>query len=294
MSSSTNLLCGIVTKTVGGVFTVETEKSKYTCFAPKKLRYNDFDVLVGDKVTFCDLHKGKGSIVEVLPRKNRLNRPEVANIDVCFLVLSSEPQPDLFLADKILVSCFQEKIEPVVVVNKMDIDNGTAETINQNYAAVCDVVQVSAFDEKSLFALNKYIKGHVVCFAGQSAVGKTSILNALLPGVNGKTGVLSEKSGRGMHTTRHSSLHKIFDGYIVDTCGFSLCNLNNIRSDELRLYLDDFVNISEGCKFHSCTHTVEPDCAVKRAYECGEVCRGRYERYLEEYKELVDFEKNQY
>lgn len=294
MSSGTKLLSGIVTKTVGGVFTVETEKGKYTCFAPKKLRYNDFDVIVGDKVTFCDLHKGKGNILEVLPRKNRLNRPEVANVDVCFLVLASQPQPDLFLADKVLVNCFQEKIEPVVVVNKMDIDDGTAELIRQNYAAVCDIVQLSAFDEQSVSALKKYLDGRVACFAGQSAVGKTSILNALLPGLNGKTGGLSEKSGRGMHTTRHSSLHKIFGGYVVDTCGFSLCNLQNVRSDELRLYLDDFVNVAVDCKFSSCTHTVEPDCAVKRAYESGALCAGRYERYLEEYKELVDFEKNQY
>ena len=288
------LLRGIVTKTVGGVFTVETDKAKYTCFSPKKLRYKDFDVLVGDKVLFSNLNKGKGVIEEILPRKNKLHRPEIANVDVCFLVLANQPQPDLYLADKVLVNCFQEKIEPVIVVNKMDIDDGTAAEIEDNYSAICDVVKLSALNSQSVTALQKYVKNNVVCFAGQSAVGKTSILNALLPDLNGKIGGLSEKTGRGMHTTRHSSLHKVLDGYVVDTCGFSLCSLQNVRSDELRLYWDDFVNLSAGCKFSSCTHTVEPDCAVRNASEQGKLCRARYLRYLEELKELVEEEKNRY
>lgn len=288
------LLEGVVTKTVGGVFTVETEKAKFTCFSPKKLRYNEFDVLVGDKVKFVDLHKGKGNIVEILPRCNVLNRPEVANVDVCLIVVASEPQPDFYLADKVLINCFQQNIEPVVVVNKSDIDNGTFAEAQKNYQAVCDVVSLSALDEKSVCVLKKYVKGNIVCFAGQSAVGKTSILNAILPNFQGKTGGVSEKTGRGMHTTRHSSLHKVWDGFVVDTCGFSLCNIVDVRSADLRLYLDDFVSVSNGCKFSSCTHTAEPNCAVKKAVEEGKICKERYERYLEEYKELVEMEKNKY
>lgn len=289
-----NKLSGIVTKAVGGVFTVEADGKKFTCFSPKKLRYNDLDILVGDKVEFEDLRKGKGSIVNILPRKNRLHRPEIANVDVCFLVLASLPKPDLYLADKVLINCFQEQIEPVILVNKMDIDDGTAENIKRNYSAVCDVVCLSSFDKDSLEALKPYANGKVVCFAGQSAVGKTSILNNLLPSLNNPTGGLSEKTGRGMHTTRHSSLHKAFGGYFADTCGFSLCNLEHIRADELHLYLDDLMNFSEGCRFSSCTHTVEPDCEVKKAVSNGEICKERFERYLEEYKELADAEKNKY
>lgn len=292
--SSERMLQGIVTKTVGGVFTVETENAKFSCFAPKKLRYNDFDLLVGDRVSFCDLHKGKGNIVEVLPRKNRLTRPEVANVDVCLIVLAGVPQPDFYLADKVLVNCFQEKIEPVIVVNKMDLGTETAERATQNYAEICDVVCVSAKDDCVQDKLQKYIENRIVCFAGQSAVGKTSILNALLPHLNGKTGDVSEKSGRGTHTTRHTSLYRVSNGYVMDTCGFSLCNLENIRSGELRLYFDDFVKFSDTCKFTSCTHTSEPDCAVRKAVGCGEVCKERYERYLEEYAELVEAEKNKY
>ena len=287
---------GIVTKSVGGVFTVRGDDgSKYVCFAPKKLRYNELDLVVGDKIKFEDIKRGKGVVTEVIARKNKLTRPEIANVDVCFIVLACEPQPDLYLCDKVLINCFQEKIEPIIVVNKMDVSEQTLEVVKQNYGSVAEIVSVSAFDSNSVLQLTNYLKdGKIACFAGQSAVGKTSILNALLPELNGATGGLSSKSGRGMHTTRHSELHVVGDGFIVDTCGFSLCDLHGIRSDELRLYLDDFVELSHKCKFSSCTHTVEPDCEVKLAVERGELCKARYDRYLEEYQELKEAEKNQY
>ena len=286
---------GTVVKLVGGVFTVMGDDGvKYVCFAPKKLRYNDLDIVVGDRIKFEDLKRGKGVVVEIFPRKNKLVRPEIANVDVCFVVLACEPQPDLYLCDKVLINCFQENIEPVIVVNKVDLDKSTVEVVRQNYEGLADIVCLSAMDN-SVEQLCSYIDGgKVACFAGQSAVGKTSILNALLPEVNAATGGLSSKSGRGVHTTRHSSLHRVSNGYLVDTCGFSLCDLHGIRSDELRLYLDDFVQLSHNCKYNSCTHTVEPDCAVKQAVERGELCKARYERYLEELQELKEFEKNQY
>ncbi|MBQ8434147.1 MAG: ribosome small subunit-dependent GTPase A [Clostridia bacterium] len=288
-----NILTGTVIKAVGGVFTVMSGDKKYTCFSPKKFRYQDSDVLVGDKVQFEDLHKGKGVVTEILPRKNKLHRPEIANVDVCFLTLASEPSPDLYLADKVLINCFQEQIEPIILVNKCDLPNNALQLVQDNYGKIATILAISAMDD-SVLKLKEYISGKVVCFAGQSAVGKTSILNALLPDLKGQVGGLSAKTGRGTHTTRHSSLHKVFDGFVVDTCGFSLCDLNGIRSDELRLYLDDFVTISHDCKFTSCTHTVEPDCAVKKAVEQGVLCKGRYDRYVEEYNELKDAEKHQY
>lgn len=287
-------ICGVIVKTVGGVFEVEADGVKYTCFSPKKLRYDENEVLVGDNVKFVALPKGKGNITAILPRKNRLKRPEVANVDVCFVVLASIPQPDFYLVDKVLINCFQEKIEPVIVVNKIDLGGDIADEIRCNFGSVCDIVCVSAFDLESVKCLEKYVDGKTVCFAGQSAVGKTSLLNAILPSFRGEIGGVSEKSGRGKHTTRHSSLHKVWNGFVVDTCGFSLCDLADIRSDELRLYLDDFVTVACDCKFSSCTHTVEPNCAVKRAVENGKLCRARYERYLAEYAELVDAEVHKY
>ncbi len=285
---------GIVCKSVGGVFDVLTEKNtKVVCFSPKKFRYSNKDIVVGDKVTFETINGGKkGLVCDVMPRKNKLARPEIANVDICFVLIADIPEPDFILVDKIIVNCFEQKIVPVVVVNKTDLSDNTFVLAQKNYQNVCDVVGVSAINN-DFGELNKYFKNNVVCFAGQSAVGKTSLLNALLPESNQKTGAVSEKSGRGTHTTRHSSLHPILGGLLVDTCGFSLCDLT-IKSEDLRLYFDDFVEISCNCKFNSCTHTVEPDCAVKDAVEKGEIFKDRYDRYLYEYKELVEKEKNKF
>ena len=265
---SNEVLTGTVVKAVGGVFTVKSDRGRFVCFSPKKLRY-------------------------VLPRKNLLLRPEVANVDVCLLVLASVPKPDLYLADKVLVNCFRQGIEPVIVVNKMDIDDGTAAEIAKNYDTICDIVTLSALNGEGCEALEKYLRGKTACFAGQSAVGKTSILNALLPGLAKKTGSISKKSGRGTHTTRHTSLHEAFGGLIADTCGFSLCAAD-VDAARLRLYLDDFMRYASSCRFSSCTHTAEPDCAVKQAVQRGDICRERYERYVEEYNELLQAEKRKY
>lgn len=289
------ILQGTVVKAVGGVFDVISNGTKYVCFSPKKLRYNDLDILVGDSVLFEDLHKGKGVVTDVLPRKNRLTRPEVANIDVCFIVLAHEPQPDFFLADKVLINCFQQNILPVIVINKTDVTDETHLLAESNYHGICDIVCTSATKDGNADVLLQYLQdGKVACFAGQSAVGKTSLLNALLPNNNAQVGAVSEKSGRGTHTTRHSSLHRVGNGFVTDTCGFSLCDLQGIKSYDLHLYLDDFVQVASGCKFTSCTHTAEPFCAVKQAVQDGKLNAQRYERYLEEYNQLVEQEKKQY
>lgn len=285
---------GTVVKSVGGTFTVaDAAGNKCVCFSPKKFRYKSDDVVIGDNVTYDILKNGKGVISEILPRKNKLLRPEIANVDVCFFVLASEPEPDWYLADKVLINCFQENIEPVIVVNKSDLSGEIFEEAKSNYGKIAEIVYVSAFDDSPKL-LEKYLGGKTACFAGQSAVGKTSLLNVLLPSAKGAVGGLSEKTSRGMHTTRHAALYSVMGGFIADTCGFSLCDLKGIRSSELRLYLDDFVTLSSSCKFSSCTHTAEPDCAVKAAVEKGELNKKRYERYLEEYAELKEYEKNQY
>lgn len=285
---------GIVVKSVGGVFTVIDDiGTKRICYSPKKLRYKSDDIMIGDVVRFESIKNGKGLITEVLPRGNILSRPEIANVDVCFIVAADEPTPDLYLIDKTLINCFQENIEPVIVVNKSDLSERTYKLMQENYGGICDILSVSALDDSPV-VLTKYLDNKIACFAGQSAVGKTSLLNAILPSLCGQVGGLSAKTGRGMHTTRHTELLKVGNGYIADTCGFSLCDLHGIRSDELRLYLDDFLELSRQCKYASCTHTAEPDCAVKRAVEQGSLNKGRYDRYLEEYHELVEFEKNQY
>lgn len=286
---------GIVTKEVGGVFTVMSDHTNYVCFAPKKFRYNHTEIYVGDKVNFSMLSKNKGLIEQILPRHNLITRPQIANVDVVFVVIAPLPQPDLGLVDKILVNCFKNDATPVLVINKADL--ASTEFINQItncYNAVCDVLVVSATNNNGLDVLRPYFKDNVVCFAGQSAVGKTSILNALIPNLNKKTGELSQKTQRGTHTTRHSQLYPCFDGYVVDTTGFSLLEIVDIHSKQLMLYYDDMVELSQKCKYNMCTHTAEPDCAVKKAVEEGTFDKQRYERYCAIVTELATAEKNKY
>jgi len=286
---------GIVIKSVGGVFTVYgADKQKTVCFSPKKLRYNREDVCVGDRVTFFVLSKGKGTITDVLPRKNKLTRPEIANVDVAFVVVAPLPETDFLLVDKIIVNCFKSSVEPVVVVNKSDVASEEyVEKVKSSYRDVCDVVVVSC-KEGDVSALEKYIDDKIVCFAGQSAVGKTSILNRLVPGLNKQVGDLSEKTQRGMHTTRHSQIFPVLGGYVVDTSGFSALEVTDVESSQLMLYYDDMMALSPKCKYNMCTHVAEPDCAVKQAVAEGKFDKDRYERYKMLYGELRESEKEKY
>ncbi len=286
---------GIVTKEVGGVFTVMSDHQNYVCFAPKKFRYNHTEIYVGDKVDFSMLSKNKGLIEKIHPRRNLISRPQIANVDIVFVVIAPLPQPDLGLVDKILVNCFKNDVTPVLVINKTDLATESfVQEITACYSPICDCVTVSATSNVGLEVLRPYFKDNVVCFAGQSAVGKTSILNALIPNLNKKTGELSQKTQRGTHTTRHSQLYPCFEGYIVDTTGFSLLEIVDIHSKQLMLYYDDMVELSKGCKYNMCTHTAEPDCAVKRAVEEGKFNKQRYERYCAIVGELATAEKNKY
>lgn len=286
-------LDGIVVKAVGGVFNVLTDKGEIVCFSPKKLRYKADDVVVGDRACVELLNGKRGLIQKVLPRKNLLARPELANVDVCFISLAPLPQPDFGLADKILINCFKQGIVPVILVNKTDISSDLLERAQKNYGKIADVIGVCAA-HGDVAPILPYIKGKLVCFAGQSAVGKTSILNALSAGLDEKVGGISQKSGRGTHTTRHIGVYGIGGGLVADTCGFSLCDIEGVRSDELRLYFDDIVEIGHDCKFSSCTHTAEPDCAVKAAVANGHFCSERYDRYVELYNELLLAEKTKF
>jgi ribosome biogenesis GTPase len=282
-------------KAVGGVFTVYADK-KYTCFAPKKIRYNEQDILVGDKVLFSVTAHTRGTIEEVLPRLNQLKRPEVANVDYLFILLAPEPAPELMLIDKIIVSALYAKVCPVLVINKADIASEEFVcNIRAEYSNVCDILVISTVTGSGVDTLLSYLYGKTVCLAGQSAVGKTSLLNFLLPTLNKEIGTLSAKSNRGTHTTRYSQIYETHDGFIVDTTGFSLLLFDyEIDSKQLMLYYDDMQQLATSCKYKMCTHTVEPNCGVKQAVDVGTYPRGRYDRYVAFYNELVLFEKEKY
>lgn len=278
---------GRVIKAVASKFFVDTPDGVKVCFARKRLK-NDGIIFVGDYVTVA---KDRGDLVieEVKPRKNQLIRPYVSNIDVCFVVISPEPEPDFVLVDKIIVNCLEQNITPVLVKNKTDIDSvDTSE-----YKNVVQVLECSAETGEGIDKLVEFAKGKTVCFAGQSAVGKSSLINAILDCDLLEVGELAKKIKRGKNTTRKTEIFNLNGTYFVDTCGFSMLETIDIEPKDLTLYYDDFEAFRRDCKFSTCTHTEEPDCAVK-AHVGKEIGEGRYQRYLLVYKELVERKESKY
>lgn len=289
-------MTGKIVKAVGGVFTVMCNNTGnvYTLFAPKKLRYSQQDILVGDDVTFSIIERKRGTVDSVLPRRNRMLRPEVANVDIAMIVIAPEPYPDLLLVDKIIINCYNQDIQPVIVINKCDLAcEQFVSHIRENYEQHMHCHVVSAYSGHGLDELKGAIAGNTVCLAGQSAVGKTSLLNALVPTANKAVGELSAKTNRGRHTTRHSQIYAVHGGYFVDTTGFSMYELPDVEPSKLMLYYPELMEIAPECKYNMCTHTVEPieDCAVQRAYNANKSRLPRYNRYLALHKELSNIGK---
>ncbi len=279
---------GRVIKAVASKFFVDTNDGVRLCFARKKLK-NDGLIFVGDYVSIVkdrDIYV----IEEVKKRKNVLIRPYVSNIDICFIVIAQEPEPDFLLVDKVIVNCLEQGITPVLIKNKIDI----ADVDTHEYDGVIDIIECSAVEGENITALIDYAKGKTACFAGQSAVGKSSLLNAILDSDILETGELTRKIKRGKNTTRKTEIFNVGDGtYFVDTCGFSMLEAIDIQPENLRLYFDDLEAFRKQCRFNMCTHIDEPDCAVK-AHVGKEIGEGRYNRYKTIYQELVERKEKKY
>jgi ribosome biogenesis GTPase len=284
-------MTGRINKGVAGKYTVQGKNGEiFLCAAKGKLKA-DGEIFIGDAVDFDEKDR---IITKVFKRKNSLVRPYVANIDMVVIVLANLPEPDFLLADKVIVNAVMMDIEPIICVNKTDLDDGALKMRTQNnYGEIARIIYTSAACGDVGELLNA-ISGKTVCLAGQSAVGKTSVLNALLNCEVGQTGELSEKTKRGKHTTRHSEVFILGDALVIDTAGFSELSIPLINPDELSGYYADFIEYSEKCKYKGCSHTAESDCAVKDAVSEGKIFKERYERYLELYKKLGEEWKNRY
>jgi len=241
-------------------------------------------LFVGDIVDFSD-----GRINSILERKNLISRPNVANIDVLIIVLSEVPKPDFILLDKLLINCQIENITPIICINKQDIsDRRFIRDILKEYEPVgFEILITSAKTGKGIKRLKKEIKNKLSSFSGQSAVGKTSILNCLDKNLSLETGELSLKTDRGKHTTRTSQIFKISKNtYITDTPGFSKIDLEKIEPNKLKEFYPEYLKNSDKCKFRGCTHINEPDCRIKKMTEAGGLSVDRYYRYLQIYDEI--------
>lgn len=252
----------------------------------------DGELLVGDFVELSD-SDGETVITKVCPRSNSLIRPAVANVDAIVAVIAPSPEPDLALVDKMLVNCKRAGVDCVICINKSDLDGVRAGEIEKQYGSDASAVVETCARRGEISELVAAIRGKLVCFAGQSGVGKSTLVNALTGEDRHKTGEISEKIMRGKNTTTSARIVNAGDGItVIDTPGFSMLDAFEEDYRSLAAYYDEYVALADGCKFHPCTHTTEPDCAVKRAVSGGRLNRDRYERYLTIFEELKTAYKN--
>ena len=282
------MIDGIIIKALSGFYYVTTEEGIIECRARGRFRLDGSSPLVGDKVS-CSLDSnGKGRIDKVYDRKNWFIRPAVANIDtLVFIAANTNPITDPFLVDRISVIAAEAGCELVVCINKTDIDPG--DKLYEIFTmAGFSVVRTSAESGEGMEELRALLDGKVCAFTGNSGVGKSSILNVLLPDAEIKTGEVSEKLGRGRHTTRHVELYDLGNcTYIADTPGFASLDVAmtcTIMKENLQYDFIDFDPYIGSCRFNDCAHLKEPGCAVREAVEAGHISKSRYISYKRLYE----------
>ena len=293
----TNKKSGLVVKSTGGLYSVEDSDGNITkCRAKGSFRHEHISPLAGDRVEFVLQDDGSGFIININERKNSLIRPAAANIDVLVIVSAvSDPEPDLFVLDKLSAVASHNDIDVLFVFNKSDIKSADELCKIYTDAGFCTVAistkEKDAFEEQLAF-LHSKLDGKINFFTGSSGVGKSSLINALFPSLSLETGVLSEKIKRGKHTTRVTNLYKVSDNtYIGDTPGFSsldIAGFGMFMCDELLGAFPDIEKYATGCKYKKCTHLCEDGCRVVEAVEKGEIPKTRHESFVKLYNELKE------
>jgi ribosome small subunit-dependent GTPase A len=293
-------LKGRIIKGIGGFYYVETESAEtekkiYECSARGKFRKEKITPYAGDWVFIETAPDFKGVIDEILERTNYLIRPPVANIDNLFIIASMKyPTPDLRIIDKTIAAAELRDINPILVITKSDLANAAdVEKIKEIYkTAKISCFSVSIENTESLEDIRELLKGTISAFTGNSGVGKSTLLNRIFSELNLPTGEISEKLGRGRHTTREVELHKTeFGGYVADTPGFSTFDVEKYKITEKEQLIHgfrEFMPFFGKCKFNSCLHIGEPDCAVLNAVKSGNISKSRYDSYMAMYEEIKD------
>ena len=282
---------GIILQCVGGFYYVETADAVYTCRARGTLRRQGITPLAGDRAEISVQLSGEGMVETIIDRRNSLIRPPVANLDFLVLVASiCQPNTNTLVLDKMIAIAEKKGITPIVVINKADLADTAA--LEEIYCkADIELYVVSALHPETLEPLKRRLAGHTSAFSGNSGVGKSSILNAIDPSLVLETGEISQKLGRGRHTTRTATLYHFADGYLVDTPGFSSLDLEQvepINKEELANCFREFEPFVSECRFIGCAHYREPGCGVRRAVEDGAIAPSRYESYVAMYEAVKD------
>lgn len=276
-----NTLSGVIVKGIGGFYYVNTEKGLIECRAKGIFRKKGVTPLVGDNALIeFDEKKGKGVVAEIFDRRNALIRPMVSNVSQIMIVTALEsPRPNTYILDKLIASAEFADIKITLCFNKSDLSDDLK--LPEIYKkAGFDVIVTSAAEKLNIEEIRKKLANEITVFAGNSGVGKSSLLNCILEESVFETGNISQKTERGRHTTRHSELVKLpFDGYIIDTPGFSSFELESVNPDELAGLFREFEQFGEGCRFLDCRHLTEPGCRVLEAVREGQISQSRHESY---------------
>ena len=272
---------GQLKKALSGFYYIQHEGNLYQTRARGNFRKRKVKPLVGDFVEFESTSLTDGYLLEIFPRKNELVRPPVANVDQVIVVASLvEPDFSYHLLDRFLVSLEQKQIEPVIYLSKVDLlgDSALLEEIKTTYHLAGYRVIIG--DEDGLNQVKALLKNRLTVLAGQSGAGKSTLLNQLVPGLALETGEISEALNRGKHTTRHVELIDVAQGLVADTPGFSSIDFFDLEVTDLPKMFPEFVVLQDVCRFRECSHTHEPDCAVKEALAEGKIAQIRYDNYL--------------
>ena len=298
MITESKYMQGKIIKGIAGFYYVNVvESGIFECKAKGAFRKDGIKPLVGDDavIEVLDEKEMTGNITEILPRKNELIRPAVANIDQALVVFAvTKPKPHYNLLDRFLMMMEKQDVPVIVCFNKVDLakekELKLLEKVYENCGHIVRFISVK--EEEGIDEIRELIHGKTTVLAGPSGVGKSSLMNLLQPEAQMETGEVSEKIKRGRHTTRHSELICIEkDTYVLDTPGFSSLFIHMFEEDEIKDYFQEFAPYEDECRFQGCSHIHEPDCGVKKALEEGKISKIRYDNYVNIYTELKEKRK---
>jgi ribosome biogenesis GTPase len=280
-------MTGYIVKGIGGFYYVETGNGVVECKPKGIFRRQGITPVAGDEVTL-ETENGAAVIAQIHPRKNVFVRPPIANLDVLFLVASTtQPVPSTLVLDKLSAIAVDKGVQPVLVCTKSDL--AAADFLESAYAAsALPFIRVDYASGAGLDAVKQWITGRLCAFCGNSGVGKSTLVNALLPELGRETAAISQKLGRGRHTTREVTIFPAFGGRIADTPGFASLDTGRagfIPKENLELAFPEFRPYLGSCRFTGCSHRSETGCAVREAAEQGKISRTRYESYLAMYED---------
>jgi len=288
---------GHIIKGYSGFYYVAYENKIYECSLRGKNRISKTDFLPGDLVEFSAINEEKGVIEKVLERKSKLIRPAIANVEQIIIVTSaSNPEPDLMFVDRMSIIALYNKIEPIICFSKADLlDESKRKELAETYE-LCgfSVIFTSVITNDGIDELKTHLKNKISVFAGNSGVGKSSLINAISGQDFSQIGEISTKLKRGKHTTRHVELFALDETtFIADTPGFSALLLpQELTREQLGRFFPDFMESLDKCRFNTCLHRSEPDCAVKNSLQKGEIAQSRYENYLILLQEVIENERS--